>query len=166
MAYSFVTIAHIAAVVFSIVELGLVAYLISVYDGTYTSSSYWGYYYDGSASPDRTNFMLFNAIWSLLVLAYVGLTPLYMTSLFHKLAALALEAVTMIFWFAGSIALAVMIGAPRCHGNTFCGCYEAAIAFGFFLWCVFLIIFHVCDRFDANILRQGALHIPRCSGCD
>lgn len=132
MALGFVPIAHLVAVVFSIIELGLIAYIISVYDGTY-NGSYWGGYY-GSWSPDRTNFMLFNAIWSLLVLAYVGLTPLYMTGIFHRLAALALEVVTMIFWFAGSIALAVMIGAPRCNGNTFCGSYEAAIAFGFFLW--------------------------------
>lgn len=130
MALGFVAIAHIVAAVFSVIELGLTAYLVSVYDGYY-----YGGYYSG-ASPDRTNFMLFNAIWSLLVLAYVGLTPLYMTNLFHKLAALALEAITMIFWFAGSIALAVMIGAPRCGGNTFCGSYEAAIAFGFFLWYV------------------------------
>lgn len=135
MALGFAAIAHIVAAVFSIIELGLIAYIISVYDGTYTGYSWWGgYSYSGSWSPDRTNFMLFNAIWSLLVLAYVGLTPLYMTSIFHKLAALALEVITMIFWFAGSIALAVMIGAPACHGNTFCGSYEAAIAFGFFLW--------------------------------
>lgn len=128
MALGFVPIAHIVAVVFAIIELGLTAYLVSGYSGYW-----WGGYY-GNSSPDRTNFMLFNAIWSLLVLAYVGLTPLYMTNLFHKLAALALEAITMIFWFAGSIALAVMVGAPRCGSNTFCGSYEAAIAFGFFLW--------------------------------
>lgn len=130
MALGFVPIAHIVAGVFSIIELGLTAYIVSVYDGTYEN----GYYWSGNASPDRVNFMLFNAIWSLLVLAYIGLTPLYMTGIFHRLAALALEVITMIFWFAGSIALAVLIGAPRCHGNTFCGSYEAAVAFGFFLW--------------------------------
>lgn len=126
----FVPIAHIVAAVFSLVELGLTAYIVSVYDGTY----YSGYYYSYNASPDRVNFMLFNSIWSLLVLAYIGLTPLYMTSIFHKLAALALEAVTMIFWFAGAIALAVWIGVPRCNGNNFCQCLQAAVAFGFFLW--------------------------------
>lgn len=131
-ALGFVPIAHIVAAVYSIVELGLVAYLVSAYDGTNYYGS--GTYYSGNWSPDRVNFQLFNAIWSLLVLAYVGLTPLYMTSLFHKLAALALEAVTMVFWFAGSIALAVYFGAPACHGNTFCGSFKAAIAFGFFLW--------------------------------
>lgn len=130
MALGIVPIAHIAAAVFSVVELGLTAYIISEYEGYYLG--WWGG--SGSYSPDRVNFMLFNAIWSLLVLAYVGLTPLYLTSIFHKLAALALEAVTVVFWFAGSIALAVFVGAPRCGSNTFCGSYQAAVAFGFFLW--------------------------------
>lgn len=132
MALGLVPIAHIVAAVFSVVELGLTAYIISVYDTLYDNS----YYYNNGRtySPDRVNFMLFNAIWSLLVLAYVGLTPLYMTNLFHKLAALALEAITVVFWFAGSIALAVFIGVPRCGSDTFCGSYQAAVAFGFFLW--------------------------------
>lgn len=130
VALGFVPIAHIVAAVFSIIELGLTAYVVSLYDGTYNN----GYYWSGSWSPDRVNFMLFNSIWSLLVLAYIGLTPLYMTSIFHRLAALGLEAVTMIFWFAGSVALAVFIGVPRCHGNSWCGSIQAAVAFGFFLW--------------------------------
>ncbi|CAN8100996.1 unnamed protein product [Discula destructiva] len=149
MALNFVRIAHIVAGVFALIELGLTAYLVSEYNGYF----YGGYYADG-ASPDRTNFMLFNAIWSLLVLAYVGLTPLYMTTLFHKLAALALEAVTMIFWFAGSIALAVFIGAPRCGRNTFCGSYEAAVAFGFFLWAIFTFLV-VVDAMEAMRSRRS-----------
>lgn len=91
--------------------------------------------YMGGYSPSRVNFMIFNSIWSLLVLLYVGLTPLYMTSVFHRLAALALNAITAIFWFAGAIALAVFVGGPwDCGANTFCGSIEAAVAFGFFLW--------------------------------
>jgi hypothetical protein len=120
MAYGFVSIVHIVAAVFSIIELGLTAYVASAFFG-------W--------SPSRVNFMIFNSIWSLLVLLYVGLTPLYMTSLFHKLVALGLEAVTMLFWFAGSIALAVYVGGPHnCGANTWCGSISAAVAFGFFLW--------------------------------
>lgn len=135
MALGFVAIAHIAAAVFALVELGLTAYIISEYD--YSSWGWWGYgSTSGSYSPDRVNFMLFNAIWSLLVLAYVGLTPLYLAGFFHKLAALALEAVTVVFWFAGSIALAVFVGAPRCGANSLCASYQAAVAFGFFLWYV------------------------------
>jgi hypothetical protein len=81
--------------------------------------------------------MIFNSVWSLLVLAYVGITPIYMTGIFHKLAALVLNVITTIFWFAGSIALAVAVGGPwTCGADRVCGSYEAAIAFGFFLWYV------------------------------
>ncbi len=85
--------------------------------------------------------MLFNSIWSLLILAYVGLAPLYYTRVFHRLASLALETITMIFWFAGSIALAVFVGGPySCGANTVCGSFEAAVAFGFFLWALFAFL--------------------------
>ncbi|KAI0100002.1 membrane-associating domain-containing protein [Hypoxylon sp. NC0597] len=128
----FVPIVHIVAAVFSVIELGLTAYLASRYYGWY------GYYYD---SPSRVNFMVFNSVWSLLVLIYVGVTPLYLTSVFHKLAALALNAITTIFWFAGSIALAVFVGGPYdCRSNSYCGSAEAAVAFGFFLWALFTFL--------------------------
>jgi len=145
MAYGFVPIIHIVAAVFSIIELGLTAYVAS--GGNVGGRSY---------TPSQVNFMLFNSIWSLLVLAYVGLTPLYMTHLFHKLASLALEAVTMLFWFAGSIALAVLVGGPlQCGGNSFCGSIEAAIAFGFFLWVIFTVLV-VLDGIEAMRSRGHA----------
>jgi hypothetical protein len=81
--------------------------------------------------------MLFNSVWSLLVLAYLFAAPLYYARFFHGIAALAIEWITMIFWFAGSIALAAFWGSPHCGSNTFCGATEAAIAFGFFLWIIF-----------------------------
>jgi len=99
------------------------------------------------ASPSQVNFLVFASIWSLLVLAYVGLTPLYYTRLFHKLASLVLLAVTTIFWFAGSTALAAAFGAPSCHGNRLCGSIEAAIAFGFFLFALFTFL-TVLDAID------------------
>lgn len=82
--------------------------------------------------------MVFNSVWSLLVVAYVGITPIYMTGLFHKLAALALNVLTTIFWFAGAIALSAWWGARDCNGNGWCQTVEAACAFGFFLWYVIL----------------------------
>ncbi|KUI55819.1 hypothetical protein VP1G_03207 [Cytospora mali] len=147
----FVPIVHIVAAVLSLVELGLTAYLVSVYAGTY----YSGYYYNVAASPDRVNFMLFNSIWSLVILAYVGITPIYLRSFFHKTAALALEAITMIFWFAGAIALAVWVGLPYCYGNNFCQTLQAAVAFGFFLWAIFLVLV-VLDAMEAMKSRRHA----------
>jgi hypothetical protein len=122
--YGFIPIVHIVAVVFIIIELGLSAYIVSLY--------HLNYYY---GSPSQVNFILFDTIWSLLVLFYVGLAPLYFTSIFHRLASLALEALTMLFWFAGAIALAVWVGGPwTCGGDHLCGAAEAAVAFAFFIW--------------------------------
>ncbi|KAI2627922.1 marvel domain-containing protein [Hypomontagnella submonticulosa] len=152
MAYGFIPIVHIVAAVFSIIELGLTAYVASAY---HSLTPYMGGY-----SPSRVNFMIFNSIWSLLVLLYVGLTPLYMTSVFHRLAALALNAITAIFWFAGAIALAVFVGGPwDCGANTFCGSIEAAVAFGFFLWALFTFL-TVLDAIDSLRSRGHTVNKP------
>jgi hypothetical protein len=129
-----VPIAHIAGAVLSVIELGLLAYVASSYHG-------W-------RSPDVVNFMIFNSVWSLLVLLYVGITPMYATRLFHKLVSVGLLVVTTIFWFAGSIALAAFIGVPKCHGNSWCGSVQAAVAFGFFLWIAFMFL-AVLDSLEA-----------------
>ncbi|KAI0506684.1 membrane-associating domain-containing protein [Xylaria bambusicola] len=146
MAFGFAPIVHIVAAVFSIIELGLTAYWASLY--------HWGY---TNYSPSSVNFMVFNSVWSLLVLAYIGLVPLYMTSVFHRLAALALNVITAIFWFAGAIAVAVGFGGPYdCRGNTGCQVAEAAIAFGFFLWAIFTFL-AVVDAIES--LRRRGHHV-------
>jgi hypothetical protein len=103
--------------------------VVSVYD-----NSFW------SRSPHEVNFLLFCSLWSLLVLAYVGLVPLYATRLFHKLASLVLLTITTIFWFAGSVALAADFGSPECHGSRLCGSIKASIAFGFFSFALFAFL--------------------------
>ncbi|KAL6801296.1 hypothetical protein GGI42DRAFT_326110 [Trichoderma sp. SZMC 28013] len=84
--------------------------------------------------------MLFNSIWSLLILVYLAITPLYLARLYHALVAFVLLVITTIFWFAGAIAMAAFIGVPACHGNTFCQTSQAGVAFGFFLWAGFLAL--------------------------
>lgn len=97
-------------------------------------SEFDGYFSD---SPSSFSFQLFNAIWSILVLIYVAVIPAFAPRLFVTIASLALLAVTSLFWFAGSIAMAVHLGGTDCHGNGFCQTIQAAIAFGFFLWAGF-----------------------------
>ncbi|KAL0929679.1 uncharacterized protein CTRU02_215322 [Colletotrichum truncatum] len=133
MALGLVPIAHIVAAVFSIIELGLSGYV---------ASSYWW------RSPDIVNFIIFCSVWSLLVLAYVGLTPLYLTRFFHKLVSLGLLVITTIFWFAGAIAYAVFVGHPRCGANTYCGSAQAGVAFAFFVWAIFTFL-TVLDTLEA-----------------
>lgn len=81
--------------------------------------------------------MLFNTVWSILVLLYLALSTTILAQIFHGMVALGLLIITTIFWFAGSIAMAAWLGAPNCHGYTPCGCAQAAIAFGFFIWAIF-----------------------------
>lgn len=97
-------------------------------------------------TPSVLSFMLFNSVWTLLLLAYLFFTQLYFPRFFHDVVALALEWITLIFWFAGSIALAAYWGSPRCDGNTYCGSTEAAIAFGFFIWALLAFLVFVETR--------------------
>lgn len=148
MPTGYLPIVHGVAAVFAIIELGLTAYVVSPFNNRA---------YGPGRSPDTLNFMVFNSVWSLLVLAYVGIVPIYMTSFFHKLAALALNAITTVFWFSGSIAMAVYWGAPSCSSNTYCGSMEAAIAFGFFLWLIFSFL-TVIDALES--LRSRGHNVP------
>ncbi|KAM4055912.1 membrane-associating domain-containing protein [Hirsutella rhossiliensis] len=125
MGFGISTILHGVLAFFIVIELGLTGYMVSVTDD------------DWSRTPSRFSFMLFNSIWSILVLAYIALTPRFLERFYHGLVALGLLAVTTLFWFAGSIALAVWIGVGRCRGNHFCQSIQAAVAFGFFIWALF-----------------------------
>jgi len=109
--------------------------------------------------PSAKSFMLFNSIFSLLVLAYLALTPLYFPRFFHRLVALGLEAVTSLFWFAGSIALAAGWANPRCGGNNYCGSVNAAVAFGFFLWALFTF-FAILSAREVLRSRRGSTTSP------
>ncbi|MCJ1410678.1 hypothetical protein MMC19_004764 [Ptychographa xylographoides] len=125
------------ALLFTIIELGLTAYGVSIFDGTYTID-FTTYYVNFSA----LNFLLFNSLWTLLVLVYLFVS-LRMTKIGHPFVVLAVVAVTMLFWFAGWVALAAFLGGSlklACDfGGTACGVLDAATAFGAFLWLIFLV---------------------------
>lgn len=127
MALSWIPIAQGVLAVFLIIELGLTAYIVSVSD-----EPWW------SDVPSSFAFMLFNSIWSILVLLYVAITPRFLPRLYFPIAGLALLVITTIFWFSGATAMAAFIGTPDCHGNSFCQSAKAAVAFGYFIFFIFL----------------------------
>ena len=101
-----------------------------------------GYTYRGSSSS-QANFQLFNTIWTILVLAFLVIVPRALSS--HSgIISLPVLVVSVIFWFAGSIALSVEIGTGSCDGGSdFCSAYhaaQAACAFGFFIWVIFTVL--------------------------
>ncbi|KZM25511.1 uncharacterized protein EKO05_0008965 [Ascochyta rabiei] len=117
-------------VLFSIIVLGLTAYIVDQY------TSPWG-----SWSPHSLNFMLFTSVWTLLAVAYLTLAPTRFPRAAHKFAIAGVEFLAMIFWFAAFIAVAVLWHNVYWGGSghgTFHDCGVAAIVFGAFLWLTFL----------------------------
>lgn len=87
-------------------------------------------------SPSEVNFMIFAGVFTLVItLPCVMLAPRFIPSA-PKFALLGVEALTMLFWFAGFIALAAGLGSVSgawCGGSV-CGSMKAAAAFGAFEW--------------------------------
>ena len=89
----------------------------------------------------QANFMIFVAVWSLLVVGYQIAVPRFSDKLGHKFIVLGLDALTALFWFAGFIALSVAAGSLGYFSDGFEGVLanwyhtlQAACAFGAFAW--------------------------------
>lgn len=78
--------------------------------------------------------MIFTSVWTLLAVAYLWLAPLKFPTAAHKFGFLAAEALTMLFWFAGFIALAVLLTNVGCVRGGACGASIAADIFGALEW--------------------------------
>lgn len=79
--------------------------------------------------------MIFTSVWTLLVVAYLIVVPITFASTYanHKFAILGVEAVTMIFWFAGFIAWAAWLDDRYATGRVG-GSAKAAAVFAAFEW--------------------------------
>jgi len=131
MAFNFTLPLRVAQAIITIIVLGLTAYVASDWSG----SSRWS----GSWSPSSINFLLFTSVWTILALAYLLVAPVRFERLAHKFGILAVEAVTMIFWFAGWIAVASLMGDLGCGSHWGpCRAAIAAAVFGAFEWLLFL----------------------------
>ena len=129
MAFLEVAVLPLRAVqaLFSLIVLGLSAYIVDVH------TSPWG-----SWSPHSVNFMLFTAVWTLLAVAYLVLAPSRFPRAAHKFAILGVEALTMLFWFAAWVAVAALWGdwLKPARTGTVWSTGVAAIIFSAFIWYV------------------------------
>ena len=151
----FTFVARAIQLVFALIVLGLTAY------GKISSSSFYFYKFqtimqqyvdclvpskDTSLTslltvtsnfddaPGEINFMLFTAIWTLLIVPFLMFAQKFFPKLAHPFVTLALEFLTMLFWFAAFISVAVWVDDFFCAGNDVCGSSKAAAAFGAFIW--------------------------------
>ncbi|CAK4031090.1 hypothetical protein D0864_02487 [Lecanosticta acicola] len=127
----------------ALIVLGLTAYVVHWWSG------YWH-----AASPSQISFLVFCSVWSLLALIYLIIVPWRFseTVAHHKFAILGAETVTMIFWFAGFVALAVFLSDRVCFGHV-CSAAKAAAVFAAFDWALF-----------AATTAMAAMHVMRSRG--
>lgn len=125
MAFNFTLPLRVAQGVLDIIILGLMAYVVNDWVGFYVGS------------PSEANFLLFCSVWTIIALAYLTIAPVRFETAAHKFGILAAEFVTMIFWFAGFIALAVFLTGVRCHRWGPCRAAKAATVFAAFEWLLF-----------------------------
>lgn len=85
--------------------------------------------------------MLFNGVWtSFVAIPYLVLAPAYLPNLAHRLIVAGADLITMVFWFAGFIALAVLLPSPEVCQHGPCSSLQAATVFGALEWYVSLIL--------------------------
>jgi len=114
---------RIVQTVFAIIVLGTEAY----------ASSAWSWWW----SPSSINFLIFTSVWTLLAVAYLIITPTRYPVAAHKYGILAAEALTMLFWFAGFIAVAAMLGDGCDNHWGPCRSATAGDVFAAFEWLLF-----------------------------
>jgi len=113
---------------------GVLALLILILTAYVVHNWTWPH---GDWSPSEANFLLFCSVWTLLALAYLIIAPARFAYAAHKFGILAVEALTAIFWFAGWIALASLLGDMGAGTWRVKRVAEAAVVFAAIEWLLF-----------------------------
>jgi hypothetical protein len=92
----------------------------------------------------EVNFLIFAPSWTILALAALIVVPLKfsnkLSSKGAKWGLLALEGLTMMYWFSGFVALAVFLSGRICFG-TVCDVARASTALSAVNWLVWTVTF-------------------------
>jgi len=123
MAFGVLLPIRIAQGIFSIVVMGLSAYVAHWYDNDTLT-----------ASPSQINFLIFVPLFSFVSLVYLELSPRFLAKASHPIIHLSISLLTTLFYFAGFVALSVFLGKLLfCRGNV-CAAARADAAFAAFSW--------------------------------
>lgn len=148
MAISWVIPVRVVQAVLALIVLALTAYVVNWFD----EHTPW-------FTLDVVNFMLFNGVWTLFIaIPYFALVPVFFPRLAPQPAVLGAEALTMIFWFAGFIALAAWLPPSSQCRTSPCRSLQAATVFGSFEWALFAVTAGVLI---ANVVRSRSYSIDR-----
>ncbi|KAK4236748.1 membrane-associating domain-containing protein [Achaetomium macrosporum] len=121
--------------------MGTDGYAIHMFRGyTVYVQSEFGNFYAYHDVPDAWGFLMFCAGWTVLTVNFHLLAGIsFADRALVGYIRVAVEAVAVLSWLAGFIAVAVEIGTDTCSaGNNSCGTLIAATIFGVFEWLLFM----------------------------
>ncbi|CAK7230240.1 hypothetical protein SEUCBS140593_007518 [Sporothrix eucalyptigena] len=119
-------------IVFALIILGTNGYAVHVFQGHTVDDHFsFGNFVDYVGVPDSWGFLLFCAAWAILGVVAIMLATIFLSHRrFTGYICLAVEAIALLSWLAGFIAVAVNLGSSTCpaeeHG---CGAVIAATVF-------------------------------------
>ncbi|MCJ1451427.1 hypothetical protein MMC28_001764 [Mycoblastus sanguinarius] len=128
---------RIIQLILAIISLGLNSYI----------TSWYIHHTKTHTSPSQAPFLIFTSAFTLLTLPYLFLNPALSHThekkpngpYFNKWAVLALDTLTMLFWFAGFIALADFHGGLIICAGHVCTFMFAGVVVGALAWASFLV---------------------------
>ncbi|KAH7142618.1 membrane-associating domain-containing protein [Dactylonectria estremocensis] len=128
--------------IFAIIVMGTDGYAIHVFRGHTVHEHFeFGDFYNYYGVPDAWGFLLFCAGWTVLGVIFLLIAGISFAD--HALIGyirVSVEAVALLSWLAGFIAVAVNIGTNACPAEeNRCGSIKAATVFGALEWLLFVI---------------------------
>lgn len=125
----------------------------------------FGDFYDYYGVPDAWGFLIFCAGWTVLIVIFhliVGIC--FADCALIGYTRVAVEAVAVLSWLAGFIAVAIQISTYTCSAGNSCGPLMAATVFGALEWLLFMVtaaltvmlIFNSSSRSRISTAKPGA----------
>lgn len=128
----------------------------------------FGNFYAYYGVPDAWGFLMFCAGWTFLGVIFLLLAEINFTN--HTLIGyirVTVEAVALLSWLAGFIAVAVNIGSNACPAEEHhCGSLKAATVFGALEWLLFVITTTLTSKLVFNNSSRLSKSKPKPSTTD
>ena len=101
----------------------------------------FGNFYDYYGVPDAWGFLMFCAAWTVLIVIFHLIAGIsFADRALIGYIRVAVEAVAVLSWLAGFIAVAVQVSTDTCsEGKSSCASLKAATVFGAFEWLLFMV---------------------------
>ncbi|KAJ5714933.1 uncharacterized protein N7483_012114 [Penicillium malachiteum] len=144
---------------FAIIVMGIDGYAIHIYRGhTVYEQFEYGNFYAYMGVPDAWGFLIFCAGWTFLDVIFALIAGIrFGHSKLIGYICLVTEAVALLSWLAGFIAVAINIESNECPTEeNGCGLLKAATVFGALEWLLFMVTTMPTIKFVFKSTRKGS----------